>query len=139
MSHQRIQVLGPAQRVISSDGRLTVIVPIKMRLGGIRRVKPPDGPPKLLTSLQNALIQAHRWQRMLDRGEITQIGELARQEKQDHAYVSRLLNLTTLSPWIVEAILDAMNRSSRLAVSRSCSPLRLSVSAFLPFSSGLRC
>ena len=29
-----------------------------------------------------------------------------RQEKQDHAYVSRLLNLTTLSPWIVEAILD---------------------------------
>ena len=51
MSHQRIQVLGPAQRVISSDGRLTVTVPIKMRLGGIRQVKPPDGPPQLLTSL----------------------------------------------------------------------------------------
>ena len=33
MSHQRIQVLGPAQRVISSDGRLTVTIPIKMRLG----------------------------------------------------------------------------------------------------------
>lgn len=106
MSHQRIQVLGPAQRVISSDGRLTVTIPIKMRLGGVRRVKPPDGPPKLLTSLQHSLIQAHRWQRMLDRGEVTQIGELARQENQDHAYVSRLLNLTTLSPRIVEAILD---------------------------------
>ncbi len=106
MSHQRIQVLGPAQRVISSDGRLTVTIPIKMRLGGVRRVKAPDGPPTLLTSLQHSLIQAHRWQRMLDRGEVTQIGELARQEKQDHAYVLRLLNLTTLSPWIVEAILD---------------------------------
>ena len=106
MSHKRIQVLGPARRTISSDGRLTVTIPVRMRLGGIRRVKPPDGPTKLLTSLQNALIQAHRWQRMLDRGEVQQIGDLARQEKQDHAYVSRLLNLTTLSPWIVEAILD---------------------------------
>ena len=106
MSHQRIQVLGPPQRVISSDGRLTVTVPIKMRLGSVRRVKLADGPPKVLTSLQNALIQAYRWQRMLDRGQVNQIGELARQEKQDHAYVSRLLNLTTLSPWIVEAILD---------------------------------
>lgn len=106
MSHQRIQVLGPPQRVISSDGRLTVTVPIKMRLGSVRRVKLSDGPPKVLTSLQNALIQAYRWQRMLDRGQVNQIGELARQEKQDHAYVSRLLNLTTLSPWIVEAILD---------------------------------
>lgn len=53
MSHQRIQVLGPAQRVISSDGRLTVTIPIKMRsavsAGSSHRTARPSSSPAFST------------------------------------------------------------------------------------------
>jgi hypothetical protein len=43
---------------------------------------------------------------MLESGEVTSMKELARREGVDDSYVSRMVNLTTLAPDIVAAILD---------------------------------
>ncbi|CAK0779647.1 hypothetical protein CCP4SC76_7000004 [Gammaproteobacteria bacterium] len=43
---------------------------------------------------------------MLDSGEAESMGEIAKLEGVDTSYVSRMLNLTTLAPDIIEAILD---------------------------------
>ena len=43
---------------------------------------------------------------MLESGEVRSLRELARREGVDSSYVSRMVNLTTLAPDIVAAILD---------------------------------
>lgn len=56
--------------------------------------------------MQAALARGHIWQRMLDDGRVKSIGQIARKEGVDDRYVARFLNLTTLAPEIVAAILD---------------------------------
>jgi hypothetical protein len=43
---------------------------------------------------------------MLESGEVKSMKEIARREGVDDSYVSRMVNLTTLAPNIVAAILD---------------------------------
>lgn len=43
---------------------------------------------------------------MLQSGEATSINDLATKEDTDFSYIARLLNLTTLAPQLVAAILD---------------------------------
>jgi hypothetical protein len=43
---------------------------------------------------------------MLESGEASSMREIARREGVDDSYVSRMVNLTTLAPDIVSAILD---------------------------------
>lgn len=43
---------------------------------------------------------------MLESGEVKTIRELATREGMDSSYVSRMINLTTLAPDIIAAILD---------------------------------
>jgi hypothetical protein len=43
---------------------------------------------------------------MLESGEAGSMKEVARRERVDDSYVSRMVNLTTLAPDIVAAILD---------------------------------
>lgn len=52
------------------------------------------------------LTLAFQWRRMLETGHYVTIDELARAEKINASYVSRVLCLTLLAPEIVEAILD---------------------------------
>ena len=56
--------------------------------------------------MQMALARGHRWLAMLESGEVKTMRELATCEGVDNSYVSRMINLTTLSPYIVAAILD---------------------------------
>jgi len=58
------------------------------------------------TPLQLALARGHRWLAMLESGEATSLKEIAAREEIDNSYVSRMVNLTTLAPDIVAAILD---------------------------------
>ena len=58
------------------------------------------------TSLQQALARGHRWLAMLESGEAKSFLEIAAREKIDNTYVCRVVNLTTLAPDIVTAILD---------------------------------
>jgi hypothetical protein len=57
------------------------------------------------TPLQLALARGHRWLAMMESGEVKTMTELAKREGIDNSYVSRMVNLTTLAPDIVEAIL----------------------------------
>jgi hypothetical protein len=62
------------------------------------------------TPLQLALARGHRWLAMPESGEAKSMKEIARREGVDDSYVSRMVNLTTLAPDIVAAILDEMLR-----------------------------
>ena len=58
----------------------------------------------LVGKLAHAHVFEHLWQRMLDDGRVTSIGQIAKKEGVDDRYVARFLNLTTLAPEIVAAI-----------------------------------
>ena len=58
------------------------------------------------TALQVALAPGHRWLRQIESGKATNISAVAKAEKVDRSYVSRMINLTTLAPEIQAAILD---------------------------------
>jgi hypothetical protein len=96
----------------SDDDAITIHVPLAFRKRGGRKViVTPDGAswaprPRVDNAMVKALARAFRWRRMLDGGDYATIGELARREKVNRGYMSRLLQLTLLAPDIVEAILD---------------------------------
>lgn len=92
---------------------ITINVPIAFtRRRGRKRVVAPDGTvlaprsePEVDSALVKVIARAHRWQLMLESGEFATLRELAKAERLDAAYVSRVLKLTLLSPDLVEAIL----------------------------------
>ena len=66
-------------------------------------VRPWDVAP---TTIQLALARGHRWLAMLESGDAKSLKGVAAHEGVDNSYVSRMVNLTTLAPDIVAAILD---------------------------------
>lgn len=91
----------------------TVFVPMTFRrIGGRKRIVLPDGSlynPETRVPIDNAIIRslarAFRWRRLLESGKHASINELAKAERVDRAFASRVLRLTLLAPDIVEAIL----------------------------------
>lgn len=123
MSGVHIQKTGAPEVSQSSDGRLTLSVPIQFkRRSGRKQVTLPNGEPgkprpwdTAATPLQLALIRGHRWLAMLESSEVKTMTEIAKREGIDNSYVSRMVNLTTLAPDIVDAILqDALPDSLTL-------------------------
>ena len=114
MSGILIRKTGATDVTSSSDGRLTLSVPIQFkRRGGRKQVTLPDGAvgqPRpwdtAATALQLALARGNRWLAMLESGEANSLREIAALERVDNSYVSRMVNLTTLAPDIVAAILE---------------------------------
>ena len=114
MSEILIDRNGQPEVVAVSDGSLTVTVPICIKRRGLRKsVTLPDGGNQdsrpwdaTPTPLQLALARGHRWLAMLESGEARSMKEIARREGVDDSYVSRMVNMTTLAPDIVAAILD---------------------------------
>ena len=114
MSEIRIQKTGEPAVIEASDGRLTLSVPIQFkRRSGRKLVTLPNGETTrarpwdtAATPLQLALARGHRWLAMLESGEAKSLKEIATLEGIDNSYVSRMVNLTTLAPDIVAAILD---------------------------------
>lgn len=108
-----INVNGSIDVIPSSDGKLTLNIPIQIRRrGGCKRITLPNGEagtphkPQKPTSIQLALARGHRWLAMLESGEVSTMRELATREGVDNSYVSRMINLTMLSPYVVAAILN---------------------------------
>ena len=58
------------------------------------------------TPLQQALTRGYRWLAMLESGAVKSLNEVAAREGVCSSYVSRMVNLTTLAPDMVAAILD---------------------------------
>lgn len=114
MSGTRIHRTGTPNVISSSDGRLTLSIPIQIkRRSGRKLVTLPNGEiakPRpwdiAATPLQLALARGHRWLAMLESGEAKSLKEIAVRESVDNSYVSRMVNLTALAPEIVAAILD---------------------------------
>ncbi|KRH78603.1 hypothetical protein FERRO_15940 [Ferrovum sp. JA12] len=118
MSEIRIQKTGEPDVIEASDGRLTLSVPIQIKRRSGRKlvtlpIDPVTGEPAkarpwdtATTPLQLALARGHRWLAMLESGEAKSLKEIAAREGIDNSYVSRMVNLTTLAPDIVAAILD---------------------------------
>src|SRR4051812_49164456 len=93
---------------------ITIRVPMALRkYGGTKRIVAPDGgelslqPKQPDSTLVKALSRAFRWRKLLENGTFNTISELAKVEKINSSYVSRVLRLTLLAPDLVEAILSA--------------------------------
>ena len=118
MSETSIQKTGETTVIAASDGRVTLSVPIRIKPRSGRKlvtlpIDPVTGEPakarpwdSATTPLQLALARGHRWLAMLESGEVKSLKEIAVREGIDNSYVSRMVNLTTLAPDIVAAILD---------------------------------
>lgn len=114
MSDIRIHKTGEPDIIEASDGRLTLSVSIQIkRRSGRKLVTLPNGETAKAqpwdinaTPLQLALARGHRWLAMLESGEVKSLREIAAREGVDCSYVSRMVNLTTLAPDVVAAILD---------------------------------
>ena len=94
------------------DAVVTIKIPFAVRKrGGRKLVLAPDGAPmppaapQIDSTLIKAVARAFRWQRMLETGRYSTIREIAKAEKINPSYVSRVLRLTLLAPTTVEAIL----------------------------------
>jgi hypothetical protein len=95
-----------------SPTTLSVHVPLAIKKrGGRREVVSPDGTtevarPRIDNAVVKALARAFRWKRMPESSDYASLNELARAEKVNPSYLSRVLRLTLLAPDIVQAILD---------------------------------
>ena len=97
---------------------VTIKVPFSVRKrGGRKLVLAPDGAPMppsaphIDSTLVKAIARAFRWQKMLETGRYATIREIAKAERINPSYVSRVLRLTLLAPATVEAILDGRARA----------------------------
>jgi len=110
----------PGKPTIRRDGDCLVVhIPMTFkRRGGRKEIIVPQGyenktPTK--QQAQNALVMAvvrgHIWRDLLESGKTKSIAEIARANKVDGSYVSRMLDLTLLAPDIIEAILDGKEPS----------------------------
>jgi hypothetical protein len=99
---------------VSPDGsRLTVKLPLIVRKRGGRKVvvapqrEVINSPRQRVDStLVKAIARAYRWQAMLEEGAYSSAEDIAFAEKISASYINRLLQLTLLSPALVEIVLD---------------------------------
>jgi hypothetical protein len=82
---------------------VTIKVPFAVRKrGGRKLVLAPDGAPipplapQVDSTLVKAIARAFRWQKMLETGRYATVKEIAKAEKINPSYVSRVLRLTLL-------------------------------------------
>src|SRR6478672_4109514 len=105
---------------LSKDGRtVTVHIPVTFRQrAGRKQILSPSGSapwstaPRVDTALLKAIVRAHRWREMLESGEYSSSAELAKAEKVNDSYLSRILRLTLIAPDLIEAILTGRQPST---------------------------
>jgi hypothetical protein len=110
----------PIKTSVSKDGRTaTVSIPVTfLQRGGRKQILTPAGTapwsptPRVDTTLVKAVVRAHRWRQMLESGEYASSAELAKAEKVNDSYLSRILRLTLIAPGIIEAILTGRQPST---------------------------
>ena len=100
-----------SKTLISQDGR-TAMVSISvsfLQRGGRKQILSPAGAapwspaPRVDSALVKAVVRAPR--QMIESGKYASSAELAKAEKVNDSYLSRILRLTLLAPDIIEAIL----------------------------------
>src|SRR6185295_551831 len=119
-----------SKAVISQDGR-TAIVSVSvsfLQRGGRKQILSPAGAapwspaPRVDSALVKAVVRSHRWRQMIESGKYASSAELAKAEKVNDSYLSRILRLTLIAPDIIEAIL-AGRQPSTLQLDELLKPL----------------
>jgi len=119
-----------SKAVISQDGR-TAMVSVSvsfLQRGGRKQILSPAGAapwspaPRVDSALVKAVVRAHRWRQMIESGKYASSAELAKAEKVNDSYLSRILRLTLIAPDIIEAIL-AGRQPSTLQLDELLKPL----------------
>lgn len=109
-----------AKNSITNAGRtVTVHIPVTFRQrAGRKQILTPPGSapwspaPRADTPLLKAIVRAYRWREMLESGKYSCAADLAKAEKVNASYLSRILRLTLLAPEIVEAIVTGHQPST---------------------------
>jgi hypothetical protein len=104
----------PSVRV--EDGRICVRVPMKLKRRSGRKEILFETPgdldkavnPNVQRPLVVAMARGHAWLEALEDGRWASVAEVAEAVGHDPSYVRRLLNLTLLSPDMVERVLDGL-------------------------------
>jgi hypothetical protein len=81
---------------------------VEERVGDLAEAEAPDGqqaPAGRMPRVTRLLVQAHHFQRMLDRGEAADLADIARRFRLSRARVTQVMDLTLLAPDIQEEIL----------------------------------
>jgi hypothetical protein len=97
---------------------IAVTVPFAVRERGGRKLVAPNGAPmpalapQVDNTLVKAIARAFRWQKMLETGRYATVKEIAKVERINPSYVSRVLRLTLLAPDLVEALLHGRQNSA---------------------------
>jgi hypothetical protein len=106
-------------RISRTGDTVTVHIPVIFRQrAGRKQIIGPSGSaawspaPRVDTALLKAIVRAYRWREMLESGEYACAADLAKSEKVNDSYLSRILRLTLLSPDIVEAIVTGRQPST---------------------------
>jgi hypothetical protein len=104
---------------------ITVHVPLKFVVRGGRKtiigLAPHDTPrTRFDDSITKALARAYRWKQQLEDGTYATMGDLAKAERINESYVTRLIRLNLLAPDIVEA---ALNGQTQLTVQELTRPI----------------
>jgi hypothetical protein len=92
----------------------SVFIPMTFRrIGGRKSIIFPEGAkgtPEARSPVEDPLIKAiaraHRWQRLLEGGQVSSLTDIAREEMISLSFVCRVYRLVLLAPDIVETILD---------------------------------
>ena len=109
----------------SPPSTITVHVPLKFVVRGGRKTiigLAPHAAPRTRfdDSIAKAFARAYRWKQQLEDGTYPTMGDLAKAEKINESYVTRLIRLNLLAPYIVEA---ALNGQTQLTVQRLTQPI----------------
>jgi hypothetical protein len=112
------------QRQMTST--VTVHVPLKFTVRGGRKTiigQTPHQAPKTRfdDSIAKALARAYRWKQKLDEEAYATVGELAKAERINESYVTRILRLNL--PDIVESALDGRTQLTVQSLTERISPI----------------
>ena len=102
-------------------GTVSVHLPMTFRRRGGRKLivipgdqarRPQSSELRIVSPLLKAVVRAYRWREMIECGKYACAADLAKAEKVNDSYLSRVLRLTLLSPDIVEAIVSGRQPST---------------------------
>jgi hypothetical protein len=106
---------------------ITVHVPLMFTVRGGRKtiVGEITQTPKTRfdNSIAKALARAYRWKQRLEDGTYATVDELAKAERINESYVTRILRLNLLAPDIVQAALDGRTTLTAQALSEPISAI----------------
>src|SRR5260370_28658692 len=109
----------PKSRITNNGRTVTVHIPVNFRQrAGRKQILTPSGSapwstaPRIDTALLKAIVRAYRWREMLENGKYSCAADLAKAEKVNASYLSRILRLTLIAPNLIEASLTGCQPST---------------------------